>query len=109
MPTPARRMIRTNAEAPAAVLEEVARSSTTPGRRCCAKRRETMQLSARGYHRVLRVARTLADLDGAAAVSRRASGRSAVLPGAGRGFSARGVTRPVIAATAARHSRPARL
>jgi len=31
---------------------------------------ETMQLSARGYHRVLKVARTLADLDGADAVAR---------------------------------------
>ena len=29
-----------------------------------------MRLSARGYHRVLRVARTLADLDGAADVGR---------------------------------------
>jgi magnesium chelatase family protein len=29
-----------------------------------------MQLSARGYHRVLKVARTLADLDGAPAVGR---------------------------------------
>ncbi len=29
-----------------------------------------MRLSARGYHRVLRVARTLADLDGAEAVRR---------------------------------------
>jgi len=29
-----------------------------------------MRLSARGYHRVLRVARTLADLDGAQTVSR---------------------------------------
>ncbi len=31
---------------------------------------ETMRLSARGYHRVLRVARTLADLDGAEKVGR---------------------------------------
>jgi magnesium chelatase family protein len=31
---------------------------------------DAMQLSARGYHRVLRVARTLADLDGAARVGR---------------------------------------
>ena len=31
---------------------------------------EAMQLSARGYHRVPRVARTLADLDGAAKVGR---------------------------------------
>jgi magnesium chelatase family protein len=31
---------------------------------------DAMQLSARGYHRVLRVARTLADLDGADKVGR---------------------------------------
>jgi len=31
---------------------------------------DAMRLSARGYHRVLRVARTLADLDDAATVSR---------------------------------------
>jgi magnesium chelatase family protein len=31
---------------------------------------ETMKLSARGFHRVLRVARTLADLDGRDRVSR---------------------------------------
>ncbi len=31
---------------------------------------ETLQLSARGYHRTLRVARTLADLDGAESVAR---------------------------------------
>jgi len=31
---------------------------------------EAMRLSARGYHRVLRVARTLADLDGAEKVGR---------------------------------------
>ena len=31
---------------------------------------DAMRLSARGYHRVLRVARTLADLDGAAKVGR---------------------------------------
>ena len=37
---------------------------------------ETMRLSARGYHRVLRVARTLADLDGADTIGPAASGRS---------------------------------
>ena len=31
---------------------------------------ETMRLSARGYHRVLRVARTLADLDGSGKIGR---------------------------------------
>ena len=31
---------------------------------------DSMRLSARGYHRVLRVARTLADLDGAERINR---------------------------------------
>jgi magnesium chelatase family protein len=31
---------------------------------------EAMRLSARGYHRVLKVARTIADLDGAEAIGR---------------------------------------
>jgi magnesium chelatase family protein len=31
---------------------------------------ETMRLSARGYHRLLRVARSLADLDGAEKIGR---------------------------------------
>ena len=31
---------------------------------------DQMRLSARGYHRVLKVARTLADLDGAEAIGR---------------------------------------
>ena len=31
---------------------------------------DAMRLSARGYHRVLRVARTLADLDGAETIGR---------------------------------------
>ena len=61
--------IRTNAEAPAAVLEQVAQLDNA-GQTLLREAAETMQLSARGYHRVLRVARTLADLDGAAAISR---------------------------------------
>jgi len=32
---------------------------------------EKLRLSARGYHRVLRLARTIADLDGADTVGRR--------------------------------------
>jgi magnesium chelatase family protein len=36
-----------------------------------ARAAERLRLSARGYHRVLRVARTLADLEGAPIVARR--------------------------------------
>jgi magnesium chelatase family protein len=56
--------IRTNAEAPSAVLEEIAQLDPQ-GTKLLRDAAETMRLSARGYHRVLRVARTLADLDGA--------------------------------------------
>ena len=38
--------------------------------RLLAEAAERMKLSARGYHRVLRVARTLADLDAAPSVRR---------------------------------------
>jgi len=61
--------IRTNAEAPAAVLETVAQPDAQ-GLKLLRDASETMRLSARGYHRVLRVARTLADLDHAEKVGR---------------------------------------
>jgi magnesium chelatase family protein len=61
--------IRTNAEAPASVLEAVAQPDAH-GLKLLREAAETMRLSARGYHRVLRVARTLADLDGAQQVGR---------------------------------------
>jgi len=61
--------IRTNAEAPAALLEEIAKTDAH-GQKLLRDAAETMRLSARGYHRVLRVARTLADLDGADKVGR---------------------------------------
>jgi magnesium chelatase family protein len=61
--------VRTNAEAPAAVLEEIAKPDAQ-GLALLRDAAERMRLSARGYHRVLRVARTLADLDGAAAVGK---------------------------------------
>jgi magnesium chelatase family protein len=61
--------IRTNAEAPASVLETVAQPDAN-GLKLLRDAAETMRLSARGYHRVLRVARTLADLDGADKVGR---------------------------------------
>jgi magnesium chelatase family protein len=61
--------IRTNAEAPASVLEEIA-TLDAQGSTLLREAAESMRLSARGYHRVLRVARTLADLDGADKIGR---------------------------------------
>jgi magnesium chelatase family protein len=61
--------VRTNAEAPASVLETVAQPDPQ-GTKLLREASETMRLSARGYHRVLRVARTLADLDGSDKIGR---------------------------------------
>jgi magnesium chelatase family protein len=61
--------VRTNAEADGELLESVARPDE-PGLALLAKAVDTLKLSARGYHRVLRVARTLADLEGHASVTR---------------------------------------
>jgi len=54
--------LRTNAEADGTLLEEIARPDP-PGLSLLRDAADAMKLSARGYHRVLRVARTLADLD----------------------------------------------
>ena len=59
--------LRTNAAISGAVLEDVARPD--PGG-LLREAADAMRLSARGCHRVLRVARTLADLDGAEKVGR---------------------------------------
>ncbi len=56
--------IRVNADAEGRLLEEVA-GPDAEGRDLLARVAERFGLSARGYHRVLRVARTIADLDGA--------------------------------------------
>src|SRR5215211_6103894 len=61
--------LRTNAIAQGPLLEQVAQPDRS-GLTLLREAAEAMQLSARGYHRVLRVARTLADLDGAAKVGR---------------------------------------
>lgn len=58
---------RVNAEAEGAMLEEIA-TPDTEGRAFLQTVAERFGLSARGYHRVLRVARTIADLDGGADV-----------------------------------------
>jgi magnesium chelatase family protein len=61
--------VTTNAAAPASLMEEVAKPDA-PGLALLRDAADAMRLSARGYHRVLRVARTLADLDGAEKVGR---------------------------------------
>ncbi len=63
------RVIRTNADADGELLEQVA-APDTDGRKLLTDAAEKFRLTARGYHRVLRVARTLADLDGVDAVRR---------------------------------------
>jgi magnesium chelatase family protein len=61
--------VRNNATVASSVLEDVARPDAS-GLVLLREAADAMRLSARGYHRVLRVARTLADLDGAEKVGR---------------------------------------
>ncbi|HYZ48590.1 MAG TPA: YifB family Mg chelatase-like AAA ATPase [Sphingomonas sp.] len=61
--------VRTNAEADGTVLEAVA-TPDEPGRKLLAQAAEAMRLSARGYTRIQRVARTIADLACAETVGR---------------------------------------
>ena len=63
------RASRTNAEADGELLDRVA-TPDEPGRKLLADAAAAMRLSARGFHRVLRVARTIADLAGAEQVGR---------------------------------------
>jgi magnesium chelatase family protein len=59
--------MRVNADLQGDVLEETA-APDAEGRELLLRAAERFGLSARGYHRVLRVARTIADLDGSAEV-----------------------------------------
>jgi magnesium chelatase family protein len=61
--------VRTNAQVSGPVLEQIAKPDAS-GLSLLRDAAEAMRLSARGYHRVLRVARTLADLDGADRIGR---------------------------------------
>ena len=61
--------VRCNAQAGADLIETVA-TPERAGMRLLEDAAQAMQLSARGYHRVLKLARTLADLDGAETVAR---------------------------------------
>lgn len=58
-----------NAHVEGELLDRIA-SPDDPGRRLLVEASERMGLTARGYHRVLRVARTLADLEGSDGVRR---------------------------------------
>ena len=60
---------RTNGEASGTVLEQIVKPDPG-GMTLLREASDAMRLSARGYHRILRVARTLADLDGDDAVRR---------------------------------------
>jgi magnesium chelatase family protein len=61
--------LRTNAQAEGEVLDRHATPDTAGGK-LLAEAADTMRLTARGYHRVLKVARTIADLAGEASVRR---------------------------------------
>ena len=61
--------IRTNAEADGELLDSVA-TPDAAGKALLTDAIDKMKLSARGYHRVLKVARTIADLDQAESVGR---------------------------------------
>jgi magnesium chelatase family protein len=61
--------VRTNAECNGKLLEEIA-APDAEGSALLRQAAEALKLSARGFHRTLKVARTLADLDGEATVRR---------------------------------------
>ena len=77
---------RSNAELDGSLLEEHA-TPDAEGQRLLTEATEKMKLSARGYHRVLRVARTLADLEAVESVRRHhvaeALSYRRVMPGRG--------------------------
>lgn len=78
------RGLRCNAEADGQLLEDIA-APDAQGRALLTEAAERMRLSGRGYHRVLRVARTLADLDGSGDIRRlhvaEALGYRRLMPG----------------------------
>lgn len=61
--------LRTNAEAEGELLDSVAMPDAA-GKSLLGEAAERMRLTARGYHRVIRVARTIADLAGVDGVNR---------------------------------------
>ena len=69
LPRSAPRAMRTNAECSGRMLEEIAMPDAE-GAALMRQAADALQLSARGFHRTLRVARTLADLDGEEGIGR---------------------------------------
>ena len=67
---------RSNADAHGELLEHIAAPDAS-GRELLGMVAEKFKLSARGYHRVLRVSRTIADLDGSDVVQRKHIGEAA--------------------------------
>ncbi len=63
------RGVRTNADCSAALLEQTAMPDEA-GIALLRRAAETLGLSARGFHRTLKVARTIADLEGSEQVAR---------------------------------------
>jgi magnesium chelatase family protein len=61
--------LRVNAAAEGGLLEQIAAADGS-GLKLLRDAADAMRLSARGYHRVLKVARTIADLDGAGHIGR---------------------------------------
>jgi len=61
--------VLTNAQCPAAEIEKIA-TFDEAGRKLLHDAAEAMRLSARGYHRTLKLARTLADLDSSETIGR---------------------------------------
>lgn len=61
--------VRLNADAEGAVLEQFS-APDSAGRELLSRVADRFGLTARGYHRILRVARTIADLDGATHIER---------------------------------------
>jgi magnesium chelatase family protein len=85
--------IRTNAECPPALLDSVAVPDEA-GRQLMQDAATAFALSARGYHRALRLARTLADLDGEKNVLSLHIAEALTLRGAGMTAKTRAVEAP---------------
>ncbi len=79
--------VRTNAACPTSLLEDIARPDAA-GMALLRDAAESLRLSARGFHRVLKVARTLADLDGSGAVGRLHVAEAVGMRAAGSGLLA---------------------